>query len=194
MVNPAPIAQPAAGLVTMGVATVVTLVLVLYQQYVARKTGSLAISADAMHYKADLLVNISVAAAIVLVAWTGWQLADPLIGLAVALYILKSAVGIARYALDILLDREIPAENRQHIEAIALTHPEVRGFHDMRTRHGGSHYIVQFHLELDPDITLFRSHEILDEVEDEIRKQYPDCELLVHADPAGLPERRDLFG
>ncbi len=194
MISPQPIAKAEAGLMTMGVATVVTLFLVLYQQYVARKTRSLAISADAMHYKADLLVNISVAAAIVLAAWTGWQAVDPLVGLAVALFIFKSAVTIARSALDVLLDHEIPPEDRQRIEKIALAHPETCGFHDMRTRRGGSHYIVQFHLELDPEITLSRSHEILDEVEDEIREQYPDCELIVHADPAGLPERRDVFG
>ena len=74
-----------------------------------------------------------------------------------------------------------------------MAHSEARGFHDMRTRHGGTHYIVQFHLELDPEISLSRTHEILDEVEDEIRRQYPGCELIVHADPLGLPERRDVF-
>jgi len=194
MINPQPIAQPEAGLITMGVATVATLMLVLYQQYVARKTRSLAISADAMHYRADLLVNIGVATAIVLTAWTGWQAVDPLVGFAVAVYIFKSAFTIARSALDVLLDHEIPPEDRQRIEKIALAHPETLGLHDMRTRRGGSHYIVQFHLELDPEITLSRSHVILDEVEDEIRKQYPDCELIVHADPAGLAERRDVFG
>ncbi len=193
MADPAPIVRPEAGLLMMGVASVATIMLVSYQHYVARITGSLAIRADAMHYKADLLVNIGVAIAIVSAAWTGWQIVDPLVGLGVALYILKSAFHIARHSLDVLLDHEIPVDDRRHIEEIALAHPEARGFHDMRTRHGGSHYIVQFHLELDPEISLSRTHEILDEVEDEIRRQYPGCELIVHADPLGLPERRDIF-
>lgn len=193
LLRPQPIQQPEVGLLVMGVATAVTIALVTYQHYVSRVTGSVAISADAMHYKADVLVNLGVGATILLVGWTGWQLLDPLVGLAVGGYILLGATGIAGHALDILLDREIPEADRAAIREIALSHPEVRGFHDMRTRHGGSNYIVQFHLELDAQMPLLRSHQILDEVEAQVQARYPGCEIIIHPDPQGLVEPRDEF-
>jgi len=193
LVEPSAIVRPEVGLWVIGFATIATLLLVTYQNYVSRLTRSVAISADAMHYKADLLVNLGVGAAILLSAWTGLQMIDPLVGLGVAAYIVWGSVGIAHEALDILLDREIPEEARENIREIALAHPEVLGFHDMRTRYGGANYIVQFHLEMEPAMPLLRTHEILDEVEDEIRGRYPGCEIIIHADPLGLAERRDRF-
>jgi ferrous-iron efflux pump FieF len=139
-------------------------------------------------------VNLGVGMSIILTSWTGWMPLDPIVGFIIALFILRSAVGIGRRALEILLDHEIPASDRTKIRALAMGHGDVKGFHDMKTRFGGNHYIVQFHLELEPDISLLRTHEILDEVEDEIRQNYPGCELIVHADPLGMPERRDPFG
>jgi ferrous-iron efflux pump FieF len=193
LVEPRPIEQPAAGLLVIIGATIATVLLVGYQRYVGRRTGSVAISADAMHYTADILVNLSVGAAVVLTAWTGWALMDPLVGLGVGLYILFGAWRMAAQSLDILLDREIPEEDRERVRGIALSHPEVLGLHDMRTRHGGAHYIVQFHLDLPREISLWRSHEILDEVEERIRARYPGCEIIIHADPQGIAENKDQF-
>jgi ferrous-iron efflux pump FieF len=193
LLNPQPIQQPEVGLLVMGIATAVTIALVSYQHHVSRVTGSVAISADAMHYKADVVVNLGVGATILLVGWTGWRSMDPLVGLAVAGYILRGAMGIGGHALDILLDREIPETDRAAIREIALSHPEVRGFHDMRTRHGGANFIVQFHLELDAQMPLLRSHQILDEVEAQVRACYPGCEIIIHPDPQGLIEPRDEF-
>jgi ferrous-iron efflux pump FieF len=118
---------------------------------------------------------------------------DPLVALAVAIYILSGALRIATQSLDILLDREIPEADRARVVAIARSHPDVLGLHDMRTRHGGSHYIVQFHLDLPAEISLWRSHEILDEVEASIRGQFPGCEIIIHADPLGIAESKDDF-
>ena len=193
LANPQPLEAPALGIGVMIASILATIVLVSFQVFVGRRTGSVAIAADAMHYKADVLVNVGVAGTILLVDQTGWYRADPVVGLLVAAYILYGAFEILGHALDILLDREIPEADRQAIEEIALAHPEVDGLHDMKTRFGGSHYIVQFHLELDPQITLWHSHEILDDVEEQIRKRYPNCEIIIHADPIGFPERREQF-
>ena len=65
------------------------------------------------------------------------------------------------------------------------------GFHDLRTRHGGAGYHVQFHLELDANTSLVGTHRILDEVEGWIEEAYPGCEIIIHADPLGYAERRD---
>jgi len=192
-VEPRAIEQPDIGLLVMIASTFGTVLLVGYQRYVSSHTGSIAISADAMHYTADILVNLSVAGAIILTAWTGWQLMDPLVGIAVAVYILIGAFRMVMQALDILLDREIPEADRERVRQMALAHEEVLGLHDMRTRRGGSHYIIQFHLDLPPEISLWRSHEILDEVESSIREHYPRCEIIIHADPLGILEAKDDF-
>ncbi len=192
-VSPQSIRAPEVGLSVMFIATAATILLVGFQRYVGRRTVSLAITADAVHYQTDVMVNLGVGLAIVITSWTGWTLVDPVVGMIIALFILRSALGIGGRALEILLDHEIPQTDRDKIRQISLAHPEVRGFHDLKTRFGGNHYIVQFHLELDTDISLLRSHEILDDVENTILKQYPGCEIIIHADPLGLPERRDQF-
>jgi ferrous-iron efflux pump FieF len=193
LMAPQPIRAPETGLAVIIGATVATLLLVTFQRYVARRTGSVAIHADAMHYRADVVVNIGVGAALLLSTWTNWQPVDPLVGLAVAAFILWGTFAILRQSLDILLDREIPDEERAEIRRIALEHPDVRGMHDMKTRFGGNHYIIQFHVEMDPQITLTRSHEILDEIEAIIRTRYRRCEIIIHADPLNYPEQRDFI-
>lgn len=193
LLEPEPVSAPVIGVAVMALSIVATLALVSFQVYVGRRTGSVAISADAMHYKTDLAVNLSVAATIALVGLTGWQPLDPIVGLGVAAWILRGAVDIAREALAILLDREIPDEDRLAIQEIARRHPEVHGLHDMKTRFGGNHYIVQFHLELDPAISLWRSHEILDDVEAAIGRRFPGCEVIIHPDPVGFPEPRETY-
>jgi len=191
--SPREITSPEIGLGVIIIATTATILLVGLQRYVGRETGSVAIKADAMHYQSDLIINLGVGLAIILTSWTGFTIIDPLVGMVIAIVVLNSVYGIANRSLQILLDHEIPLEDRQTIETMALAHPDVRGLHDMKTRFGGNHYIVQFHLEMDPDITLRQTHEILDDVEAEVVERYSGCEILIHADPEGLFEKRDGF-
>lgn len=193
LLTPQPITQPEAGMAVMLMSISLTLGLVLFQRHVVRQTGSVAIAADAAHYRMDLLINLSVLGALPLAAWTSWTMIDPLIGIGIAAYILHSTYGIACDALDVLLDRELPIKDRQQIESIARAHPDVLGFHDLRTRSGGTHKIIQFHLELEPHTTLLVTHRILDEVEAQVRDEYPGCEIIVHPDPLGFEEERDDF-
>jgi ferrous-iron efflux pump FieF len=182
-----------AGIAVILASTLVTLALLSWQRYVSRETGSMAIAADAVHYQTDLFVNVSVVAAVAIAAFTGLAWVDPAVGLVVAAYLAWGAGSIAAKSLDILLDREIPDADRQRIRELAVRHPEVLGFHDLRTRHGGSGYIVQFHLELDGQTSLVATHRILDEVEAWIENAYPGCEIIIHPDPLGFAERRDRF-
>lgn len=193
LIRPVPVERPDVGVFISVVSIVATGMLVIYQRYVMARTQSVAIGADSMHYASDVLLNIGVGLAIFLNAWSGWPLADPLVGLAISFYILFGALRIASQSLNILLDHEIPETDRQKVRELALAHPDVKGIHDLRTRHGGSHYIVQFHVDLPRDISLWRSHEILDEVEDKIRAAYPGCEIITHADPLGINESKDNF-
>jgi ferrous-iron efflux pump FieF len=190
---PAPILEPGIGSFVMLVSLVLTVSLVLYQRLVVRQTASIAIGADAMHYKADVLTNVAVLAAIAASTWFGWYRADPLLGLIVVILILTSVRAIVLQSLDVLLDRELPAERRKEILVIAKRHAEVLGVHDLRTRTSGTHEFIQFHLELKPELPLMRVHQISDEVEAAVMETFPRAEVIIHADPYGLDEPQDEF-
>jgi ferrous-iron efflux pump FieF len=191
--RPKVIANTEVGLAVLVLSIALTLVLVGFQRYVVRRTGSVAISADSVHYKMDVLVNISVIVSLLLATRLGWHAVDPLFAIAIAGYIMWGAWGIGREALNILMDRELPAEDRTRIRDIALTHPEVHDIHDLRTRSSGPRVFIQFHLEMDGKMTLNRAHEISDEVEAAVNDAFPDAEVLIHEDPEGLFEGHPEF-
>ena len=193
LLAPTEVAEPVVGLAVVLATLVLTIALVAFQTYVIRQTGSLAISADAVHYKADILTAFAVLAAILLNAQLGWYVADPLLGLAIVGLILISVRTIALEALDVLLDRELPTQTRREIRAIAARHAAVRGVHDIRTRSAGATQFIQLHLELDPQLTLKEVHVICSEVEGQVLASFPRAEVLIHADPYGYPDSRDPF-
>ena len=186
--TPTPLAHTGFGIGVMVFAIVATFLLTRFQAYVVRKTGSIAIQADSLHYLGDLLVNASVIVALLLVSQMGWIWADAIFGLGIAAYILFNAWRIARGAYDMLMDRELPDEERQQIKEIVQAHPAVIGMHDLRTRASGRDTFIQIHLELDGEMTLLRSHEIADEVEAELQAAFPGAEVIIHQDPHGVEE------
>jgi len=188
LIHPRPLAAPEVGLWVMAVSIILTIVLVAFQGWVVRQTKSVAISADSLHYKGDILVNLAVIAALVLGAWFGWLYADPILGTAIAVYILYNAWQIVRDALDMLMDRELPDEDRKRVREIALSHEEVESLHDMRTRRSGPTSFIQFHLVMNAELTLLKAHEVSDEVELELRRAFPDAEIMIHQDPSGIDE------
>lgn len=184
---PRPVEQGLVGVAVMGVATVATLLLVRFQRHVIANTGSSAVTADSAHYTSDLLMNLAVALSLLATTWLGWTLVDPLLGLAVAVLVGRGAWHIGHDAVQLLMDREFPDEQRRHIKDLVLGHPEVRGIHDLRTRQSGMQRFIQFHMELDGAMPLSRAHTIGEEVEATIQAQFPDAEVIVHADPADAP-------
>ncbi|MDP5070871.1 MAG: cation diffusion facilitator family transporter, partial [Congregibacter sp.] len=176
-----------SGVIVMLFAMVVTATLVTFQAYVVRQTGSTAIHADSVHYRADLLSNAATLVALLLAA-QGISQADPVFALLIAAYLLISTRGILRQALNELLDRELPEAQQQLITEIALAHPSVRGLHDLRTRRSGRTPIIQLHLEMDGDISLRDAHGIADAVQAAIFKDFPNADIVVHQDPEGIAE------
>ncbi|TGD70977.1 cation diffusion facilitator family transporter [Mangrovimicrobium sediminis] len=164
---------------------VATLGLLAFQSFVVRETGSVAIRADSLHYRSDLLVNLAVLLALGLARFDLLWV-DPLIGAVIALYILRSAWGIARDALDHLMDRELPDAERRSIRRIVLAHPDVHGMHDLRTRRSGNDTFLQLHVVLADGLTLQGAHRIIDEVEAELESAFPGAEVLIHPDPVSV--------
>jgi ferrous-iron efflux pump FieF len=178
-------AHPEYGIGVSVIAIVATLALLAYQRQVVRKTGSVAIQSDHVHYQSDLLLNVAVIVAILLDTMLNVRGADPVFGIAIALWLSWGAYRAARLALDQLLDREWPEEKRQRFIDVALRHPELRGIHDMRTRSSGAHDFCQFHVWVDPNMTVAAAHRIMDEVEQALMDAFPGVEVLIHPDPEG---------
>jgi ferrous-iron efflux pump FieF len=186
LLHPQSLSHPGWALAVMGVSIAANLGLVVYQRRVVAATGSIAIGADAAHYLGDLASNLGVVLAIVCVEWLGWSNADPLIALAVAAMLVWTAFGVFRASYDQLMDRELPDAERDRIKAIVLGHPDVKALHDLRTRASGLNAFIQLHIELDPAISLLRAHEISDEVEALVCAAFPNAEIIIHQDPAGV--------
>jgi ferrous-iron efflux pump FieF len=190
LISPQAISQGRLGIAVMLLAIALTAGLVLFQRAVVRRTGSVAIRADSLHYRADLAMNLAVIGSLLLTEALGSTLVDPLVALAIVAWLLYGAVQVARHALDMLMDRELPSERRAHIRALALGHPAAQGLHDLRTRRAGADVFIELHLELDGGLSLDRAHDITHEVEARIRESFPDADIIVHQEPAGLADER----
>ena len=181
--NPVPVDAPwlSVGVIVFSLA--LTLALLALQHRVIRATGSNAVRADSLHYRSDLLLNGSILIALVLAGF-GWYQLDAWFGLGIAVYILWSAIQIARESFAVLMDEELPPDVSQHMLELACAVPGVLGAHDLRTRISGNHWFVQLHLELPGELTLSVAHGISDQAADAIHEAYPKAEVLVHADPS----------
>src|SRR5262245_5056491 len=191
---PKVIGQEYVGIGVMVFAIVLTLVLVAIQRSVIRRTGSLAVRGDALHYVGDVLVNGSVIVALGINLVWGWRYADSAFAIAIVAYLLWNAWQIGRAALDQLMDRELADVDRERIIAIARAHPATRAVHDLRTRRAGLLTFIQFHLELDAQIPLIRAHEISDAIEAELHAAFPNAEVIIHQDPEGYETPHPLPG
>jgi ferrous-iron efflux pump FieF len=173
------------GIAVSLVAMAATLALLAYQRRVIARTGSLAIEADHVHYQSDLLLNLAVIAALILDQYLGLTGVDPAFGIAIALWLGFGAWRASSRAIDQLMDKEWPEEKRNRFLAVAALHPELRGIHDLRTRTSGSRDFVQFHVWVDPAMTVAEAHDVMEDIEHKLEDAFPGCEVLIHLDPEG---------
>ncbi len=164
---------------------VLTLALVAWQKSVVKRTGSIAISTDALHYQSDLLLNSAVIIAFVIDVLLGLHGADALLGIAIALWIAWNAIRSARQALDMLMDREWPPERRARVAEIALSVPGVEDVHDLRTRSSGVADFIQFHIWLAPEMSVQSAHDVVDDIEARLQHEFSGAEFFIHIDPRG---------
>ena len=185
LLHPQPIANVKIGLAVLGFSVVATSILVAFQRYVIRRTGSPAIRADALHYATDLATNAATLTALGLASF-GLHGLDPVFGLGIGIYVLYSALRIGREAVELLLDRELPDLQRASIVDLARSVPMVRGVHGLRTRQSGQVIGIQLHIELDDELELLQAHHIAVTVEQRIRDRWPHSDVIIHQDPASL--------
>jgi len=173
------------GIIVSAVAMAATVGLLAWQRHVIARTNSLAISTDHVHYQSDLLLNLAVIAALAIDQYFGLAGADPLFGLAIAAWLGWGAWGASQQAIEQLMDREWPQDKKKRFIEVLARHPELRGVHDLRTRTSGNRDFVQFHVWVDPQMTVAGAHDVMDSIEAKIQGEFPGVEILIHPDPEG---------
>ncbi len=181
------------GIIVSVVAIALTLVLLRYQRRVIERTGSVAIKTDNVHYKADLMLNGAVILALVLDQALRVPGADAIFGIGIALWLIWGAYRASGEAVNQLMDREWPEEERQRFLDAAAGYDELRGLHDLRTRKSGTLRFVQFHVWVPAQWTVQEAHDRLDHVEEQLQQRFPDTEILIHVDPEGQIDRETLL-
>ena len=188
-------ARPASaddGIAVSVVAIGATMALLVWQRRVIARTNSLAIATDHLHYKSDLVLNVAVIAALALDQYAGVPSADAVFGLGIALWLGWGAWHASQEAVEQLMDREWPDDRKARFLEVVARHPELKGLHDLRTRSSGNRDFVQFHMSVDPEMTVREAHDVMDEIEEKLLREFPGMEILIHPDPAGLVNETGL--
>ena len=175
----------AEGIGVSAIAILATLALLAWQRHVIRQTASVAIRTDNVHYQSDLLLNLAVIAALAIDQYLGFAEADPLFGLGIAAWLLWGAWRASTQAVEQLMDREWPEEKRLRFVECAARHPELSKLHDLRTRTSGNRDFAQFHVDMPAAMSVAEAHAIIERVEQDLCREFPDLELLIHIDPEG---------
>jgi ferrous-iron efflux pump FieF len=183
--DPKPVENEAWAVAVMAISTVLTGGLIFAQSMVLRRTSSVAVAGDRAHYASDLASNIIALLGIGAAAVFGVVGFDAMAGLAVAVILLWSAVGVFRQASDQLMDHELPEAEREQIVALARQDSAIQGVHSLRTRTSGPYIHIQMHIELDPDLTLEAAHRQIIACEGRVLAEFPAADILIHADPKG---------
>jgi ferrous-iron efflux pump FieF len=180
------------GVVVSAIAIAATLALLIYQRSVIRRTGSLAIATDNVHYKSDVMLNLAVIVALAMDHWAGIAGADAVLAFGIAIWLGWGAWAASQAAIEQLMDQEWPIEKRERFLAVVAQHPELKGLHDLRTRTSGNRDFVQFHVWVDGRMTVNEAHRVMDEIEDKLLAAFPGIEILIHPDPEGLVDEAPM--
>ena len=182
-----------SGIAVIVFSIAVSYFLARYIKKVGRETGSVALTADSLHYSFDVYTNIGIVAGLIIIKFTGFEIIDPVISIIVACLIIWSSRNIVMDSLDILMDKELSPEIVTRIEkAIMKYSPSVKSYHKLRTRNAGSVNFIEFHVVMDHTLTFVKSHELAEEIIKEIEAIVPNSEVTVHVDPDIIETTADI--
>ena len=175
------------GIAVMAVSTAASVWITWRLKATARKTGSVALAADAVHYQSDVWTNGGVLLALVLIEVSGWQWIDGGVASVVSLVVLGTAIHVLRRAIAELMDEGLPPDQMEAlISSVRSEVPEIRGMHDVRTRRAGPTVFMDCHVQLDRELSFVEAHRLAERVRIAIERRFPDAIVNVHADPDPL--------
>ncbi len=175
--------DPELGIGVSILGMVATTALVLFQTYVAKRSGSLIVAADRLHYVGDILFNLGVLAAYVLSAYVGITSADPIMAILIAVVVLWSIRPLATRAFNNLMDKEMDDAEKSRLIAIIAAAEGIRGHHHLKTRYSGVKPFIQMHAEIDANLNFREAHAIADRLEHAIAEAFPGADVIIHPDP-----------
>ncbi|RUM63324.1 MAG: cation transporter [Sulfurimonas sp.] len=185
IVHPKEIAFMNESVIVMLLSFGITAFLVLFLRYVSKKTNNLVIRSDALHYETDLFSNGAVLFTLAAISYTGEQLIDPILGIAISLYMIYSAVPIIKDGVLMLLDAALPEKDINAIKEILEVEPIIQTYHYLQTRESASHVFVSVHAVFNASISLYDAHLVSDKIEEKIKKYFGEkkSHILMHMDP-----------
>jgi ferrous-iron efflux pump FieF len=189
-----PLERLGESIIVMVISLGLTIALVIFLNYVAKKTRSMVVKSDALHYKTDVLSNGAILVSLVLIQVTGFELIDSIMGVIISIYIIHSAYEIIRDGVYILLDASLDEEIVESIKNIILEEKELSDFHYLKTRKSANTNFVDVHLVFSPGISLMRAHHAGDRIEEKIKLLIPEGEWVInaHLDPYDDSEINDM--
>ncbi|MBV6632900.1 MAG: cation diffusion facilitator family transporter [Alphaproteobacteria bacterium] len=190
VIEPQAVGPTTPAIATLVFSIVLTSCLVAWQSWVGARTGSVAIQADRAHYVGDVLMNLAIISALFLTDFTGKSGFDTGLAAFAILYWLWNAWKIGYRAFHLLLDHEQPAEVRDRIIEIVTAHNHADDIHDLRTRSDGTTLFIEFHLEMDGEMTIAEAHHVTDALEADLIGAFPNAEIIIHQEPAGIDDER----
>jgi ferrous-iron efflux pump FieF len=185
--EPRQLAAEGTGMAVMGISMGVTLMLVIWQRHVARRTGSKIVAADRLHYLTDMLPAAGAMLALFAASRFGVLWLDPVIALLACAILLSGARHIGLSAWHALMDRSADPDLVGRVERIVANYPGVEGHHDLRTRTAGTRVFIQVHIELDGNQTLDQAHAISAGLKRALIEAVPNADVIIHKDPVDLP-------
>jgi ferrous-iron efflux pump FieF len=173
---------PEIGVIVTIISLILTFFLVSFQKWVIRRVSSDSVTADALHYQGDLLLNGGVLIALICAQWS-WFWVDSATGLAISVFLWRGVYGIGKQALSSLMDEEVGSELEHCIRQAAATIEECQGVHEIRTRRSGPQLFAQLHMDFDSALTLKQAHHAGQRLVTTVKESYPNIHITVHHDP-----------
>jgi cation diffusion facilitator family transporter len=185
LMNPRPLEQIGIGLVVSIAASLVNFFVSRVLRTAGQKHHSITLEADAQHLMTDVWTSAGVIAGIGLVALTGWQRLDPIVGLIVAVNIVWTGVGLVRRSIDGLMDISLPASEQKKIETIMAGYRQKKvEFHALRTRQSASQRFIDIHMYVPAAWTVREAHQIAKKFEGEVRDAIGEAFINTHVEPS----------
>lgn len=187
IVSHEPISSIGIGFVVMFISAGVNALVSRKLYKVAKEEESVAIEADALHLKVDVYTSLGVGAGLLLIWITGYTILDPILAIALAVFILKESVEMLIKAFKPLIDESLSEKDIAQIKKSVARYGDVCvDVHEIRTRRSGKIKHIDFHLSMPDNITMKEAHDICDKIEYDIGKRINNTKVLIHAEPCGF--------